>query len=148
MKLDPPLEQWKVFYGAGFYQPATYWEHCACATVPLRLAQVMSRTGNEELAAILQSWMPDLIEEGRKQRSAITPEGAWTFRASGEYIHMLVLLWRQTKDKHYLDAAREIADRELTGLEQVEYPEWWRMPDRTALLDGLLALHEALASAR
>ena len=148
VKLDPPLEQWKVFYGAGFYQPADYWEPCAGSTVPLDLAQVMAATGNEELAAILRSWVPELIEESRKQRSAITPDGAWTFRASGEYIHMLVLLWRQTKDAHYLDAAREIADREIAGLEQVEYPEWWRMPDRTALLDGLLALHEAMATQR
>ena len=148
VKLEPPLEQWKVFYGAGFYQPGVYWEHFAGSTVPLDLAQVMAATGNEELAAILRTWVPDLIEEGRKQRSAITADGTWTFRASGEYIHMLVLLWRQTKDLHYLDAAREIADREIAGLEQVEYPEWWRMPERTALLDGLLALHEAMATQR
>ena len=147
VKLDPPLDQWTVFYGAGFYNPGNYWEHYAGSTVPLDLAQVMSRTGNKELAAILRTWVPDLIAEGRKQRSAVTADNTWTFRASGENIHLLVLLWRQTKDTQYLDAAREIADRELTALERVEYPEWWRMPDRTALLDGLLALHEAMASA-
>jgi len=61
---------------------------------------------------------------------------------------MLVLLWRQTKDAQYLDAACEIADRELAGLALVEYPQWWRMPERTALLDGLLALHRALGEKR
>ena len=148
LKLDPLMAQVKVYDGAGFYQPGSFWEHCAGSIIPLDLAQVMAATGDAELTAILRRWARDLIEEARKQRGAVTAEGKWTFRASGEYIHLLVLLWRQTKDAHYLDAAREIADRELAGLEQIEYPEWWRMPERTALLDGLLALHEASASAR
>jgi hypothetical protein len=148
VKLDPVLAQVKVYDGSGFYQPCSYWEHCAGSTIPLDLAQVMSRTDDDELTSILRGWARDLIEESRKQRGAVTAEGAWTFRASGEYVHLLALLYRKTRDAHYLDAAREIADRELAALEQVEYPEWWRMPERTALLDGLLALHEASASAR
>jgi hypothetical protein len=53
-------------------------------------------------------------------------------------------LYRQTKDAQYLALAGEIADGELARLDQVEYPQWWRMPERTALLDGLLALHETI----
>ncbi|GMU91149.1 MAG: hypothetical protein AMXMBFR4_02070 [Candidatus Hydrogenedentota bacterium] len=32
----------------------------------------------------------------------------------------------------------------FADLQRVEYPHWWRMPDRAALLDGLLALRAAL----
>jgi len=148
VRLDPVLQQVKVYDGSGFYQPCSYWEHCAGVSVPLWIAQVMAATGDGELTAILRGWARDIIEESRNQQAAITGEGAWTFRASGEYVRLLVLLYQTTKDAHDLDAAREIADRELAGLEQVGYPEWWRMPERTALLDGLLALHEALATRR
>ena len=103
----------------------------------------MAATASDELAGILRRWARDLIADAGQRRGPITDEGKWTFRASGEYIKLLVLLWRQTKDGSFLDAACEIANRELAALEQVAYPEWWRMPERTALLDGLLTLHEA-----
>ena len=40
----------------------------------------------------------------------------------------------------YLEAARAMADRELRALHRVVQPEWWRLPERAALLQGLLKL--------
>jgi len=144
VKVDPAMAQVKVYDGAGFYRPCSYWEFCAGSTIPLDLARAMHLSQNRELALVLARWVPDLIDEACRQPSAMTEEGAWTFRASGQYIRMLVLLYRQTKDVDFLDLACQLADRELRCLGAIEYPQWWRMPERTALLDGLLALYETL----
>lgn len=144
VKADPLLAQVKVYDGTGLFRHAHFADHCAGSTIPLDLAQVMTATDDDELAAALRLWARDLIAESRALDGAFTPEGTWTFRASGEYIHALVRLWCKTHDGQFLDAARTLADRELAALARTAAPEWWRMPERTALLDGLLDLHAAL----
>jgi len=140
VKADPVLVQVKVYDGAGFFTPGTYWEHCAGSTIPLDLAQVASRTKDPELLDLVGRLARDAAEEARKLDGPVTAEGRWTFRASGEYINMLVLLHRTTGEEEYLSAARAIADRELLALQRVVQPEWWRLPERAALLHGLLEL--------
>ena len=75
---------------------------------------------------------------------AFTPEGRWTFRASGWHIKMCLLLHQTTGQAKYLAWASELADREIGFLQQVACPEWWRMRERSTLLDALLELHAAL----
>lgn len=140
VKVDPVLAQVKVYDGAGFFTPGTYWEHCAGSTIPLDLAQAASRTKDPELLALVGGLGRAAAEEAGKLDGPVTTEGKWTFRASGEYIAMLVLLHRATGEEEYLSAARAMADRELLALQRVVQPEWWRLPERAALLNGLLEL--------
>ena len=49
-----------------------------------------------------------------------------------------------TGDLQYLRWARTLADREIDHLDKIAYPEWWRMRERSAFLEGLLRLYVAL----
>lgn len=141
---DPELAQVPVYAGAGFYRPSTYWEYCAGVNTPVGMAQVVAATRDEELAGLLAPLAEAAVAAAREEAGPITPDGAWTFRGSAYVIKMLVLLGR-------LEAAREVADAELARLgapassRQPEFPggDWWRMPDRAALLDALLLLSES-----
>ncbi|MCL4691304.1 MAG: AGE family epimerase/isomerase [Candidatus Hydrogenedentes bacterium] len=143
VKSDPQLAQVRVYDGAGFYMPGTYWELCAGSTIPLDLAQVATRVNDPELLDLIHGICEDMVDEARKQTGPVTEEGTWTFRASGEYIQALVLLYQTSGKTPYLEWAREIADREMRHLDQVVYPQWWRMPERAAFLNGLLELAAA-----
>lgn len=138
---DPSLERVRVYRGGGLFRNQSYWEFCAGTRIPLQLARVAEETGDPELLDLLVPVAEDAGEETRRQPEAFTQEGGWTFRASGMYIELLLSLWRQTGETRYLSGAREMADQELERLGRVLAPDWWRMPERTAMLDALLNLH-------
>lgn len=140
---DPELAQVPVYTGAGFYRPSTYWEYCCGVNTPVGAAQVAAATQDEELVELLAPLAEDVAEASRCEPAPITPDGAWTFRGSAYGISMLVLLSGLDDRDRYLQWAREIADAELARLAQATEREWWRMPDRSALLDALLLLSES-----
>ena len=55
-------------------------------------------------------------------------------------------MFRATGRTDHLHLARELADSERRRLSGLTYPHWWRLCERTSLLDGLLMLHAASAS--
>lgn len=140
---DPQMAQVFVWDGAGLYRNAIFWDHFAGSNVPLRLAHVADLTGDPQLARLLDPIATAIAEESSRQPEAFTDEGRWTFRATGEYIQLLMILHRLTGNASYVNSARQIADQELARLEQVQWPQWWRLAQRAPLLLGLLSLHEA-----
>ena len=140
VKKDPLLKDVPVFDGVGFYRNGPYWRYCAGSDMPCQLALAAARTGDAELLQGVRRIAEAAVEESRKLTGTLTNEGLWTFEATGRYIKTLVLLFRTTKEKRYLEWARELADREILALQQVACPDWWRMRERHALLEGLLML--------
>jgi hypothetical protein len=49
-----------------------------------------------------------------------------------------------TNEPEYLRWAPTLADEEMDHLDQIRYPQWWRMRQRSALLEGLLRLYVVL----
>jgi hypothetical protein len=141
MLQHPELEQVRVYRGAGHYRYQPFWEFYVGSRIPLYLAQVAEATGNGELLELVAPVAADALTEARETTEPFVAEGAWTYRASAVAVKMLLSLWRLTGDLEHLAGAREIADRELSRLARVQAPDWWRMPERTALLDALLELH-------
>lgn len=142
VKLDPVMAEVSVYMGTGLYRNPSYWEHCAGTSIVYELAEVARITKNAELIERCGRILDDALAESRAQPSAFTAEGRWTFRASGHYTKAAIALHRATNDTRYVDIARELADREIARLNQVVYPEWWRMPERATLIDALLLLCE------
>ncbi|HRK34789.1 MAG TPA: hypothetical protein PLJ47_09355, partial [Candidatus Hydrogenedentes bacterium] len=147
VKRDPILAEVTVYSGTGLYRNPSYWEHCAGTSIVYELAQVARLTKNAELIDRTARIIEDALDESSSQQDAFTDEGTWTFRASGQYAKACVALFRATGDRVYLEKAKKFADREIARLERVAYPEWWRMPERATLLDALLAIAEAEATA-
>jgi hypothetical protein len=135
VRRDPELAQVPVYAGAGFYRPSTYWEYCAGVNTPVHLAEVAAATGEAELAELLAPLAAEVVAASRREPEPLTLEGSWTFRASAYGIKMLVLLGRR-------EQAREIAEAELARLARPADGDWWRMPERSSLLDALLLLEE------
>jgi len=140
---DPAMAQVFVWEGTGLYDSAAFWDHFAGSHIPLQLACVAELTGDPQLARLLDPIATAIAEESSRQPEAFTDEGRWTFRATGEYIQLLMILHRLTGNASYVNSARQIADQELARLEQVQWPQWWRLAQRAPLLLGLLSLHEA-----
>lgn len=143
VKRNPLMAEVSVYMGTGLYRNPSYWEHCAGTSMVYELSEVARITKNAELIERCGRIVNDALDESRKQSSAFTEEGCWTFRASGYYIKAAISIFRATNDARYLDIATELANRELARLNTVVYPEWWRMPERATLLDALLRLCEA-----
>jgi len=143
VRKDPKMAQVAVYDGAGWYRRPNYYEHSAGSNIPYDLSMVAGLTGDRELVGLLDAQLRDAVDEARKLDGPITAEGRWTFRATGWYVRMALRLFEATGDRKYVDAAREMADRELAALSQVECPDWWRMRERTVWLDALLHLHKA-----
>jgi hypothetical protein len=141
---DPEMAQVKVYDGAGFYRPPNYFERCAGSNIPFDLGRAAAMTGDTELVERVSAFAADAVEASRELSGPLTPEGRWTFRATGWYVKMCVLLHRATGDGAFLDRARELADRELVALRQPTSPGWWHMRERSTLLDAMLELHAAL----
>lgn len=139
---DPAMAQVFVWEGTGLYDSAAFWDHFAGSHIPLQLACVAELTGDPQLARLLDPIATAIAEESSRQPEAFTTEGRWTFRATGEYIQFLMILHRLTGKAGYVDWARQMADQELARLEQVQWPQWWRLAQRAPLLLGLLSLHE------
>lgn len=138
---DPAMKQVFVWDGTGLYRNASFWEHFAGSHVPWHLSRVAELTGDRELADLLAPIAKAAVEESSTQPHPFTDEGRWTFRASGEYIRVLLALYRMTRDSSFLRDAQAIADQELARIDQIVYPHWWRLSDRAPLLDALLELH-------
>jgi|GEM_PF-383398 len=146
VRKDPKMAQVAVYAGAGWYRQPNYYEHCAGSNIPHDLAIVASLSGDAQLVELLDRFVIDACAEAQKLDGPCTPEGRFTFRATGWYVKMALLLHGVTNDSKYLDAARTMADRELAALEQIKCPDWWRMRERTIWLDALLHLHKATQS--
>jgi hypothetical protein len=145
VRVHPELARVRVYRGGGLYRHQTYWEFCAGTRIPLQLARVAERTGNRELLALVAPVAADVLAESRAQPDAFTAEGGWTFRASALYVKLLLSLYRQTGEEPYLAGAVELAEAEKARLARVVAPDWWRMPERTALLDAFLELHSTIS---
>jgi len=148
IKRDPAMAQVAVYTGTGLYRDPSYWEHCAGTSIVYELAETARITNNEELIGRVTRILDDALAESRAQSAAFTDEGRWTFRASGQYIKASVALFRATSDAKHIERARDLADSEIARLNQVVYPEWWRMPERSTFVDGLLLLCENNFEAR
>jgi hypothetical protein len=144
VRTNPSMKAVPVYLGDSWYQPATFHRTCAGSTVPWHLALVAERSGDEELIDRLARMSKDAVQAAAGLRSPLTGEGRWTFQATGLYVKLLVSLHRMTGKGDYLDQARSLADAELDRLPAVACPEWWRLRERTVLLDGLLRLYEAM----
>lgn len=144
---DPMMARVAVYDGAGWYRNPNYYEHCAGSNIPYQLCAAAALARDREQPVdwvqVLERLAADAIDEARKLDGPFTPEGRWTFRASGNYIKMCLLLHGMTGNAQYLDGAQELAAREITALGRVECPHWWRLRERSTLLDALLALHAA-----
>lgn len=139
----PEMAQVQVYVGAGLYRNPNYYEHCAGTDIPFQLAQAASLqcAPPPELVERLVAVADDAVDESRTLDGAFTPEGRWTFRASGQYIKLCLLLAEMSGEKgRCLSWARELADRELCVLAEVGCPEWWRLRERATLLEALLRL--------
>lgn len=145
VRVDPEMEEVAVFTGAGWYQPAPFWEHSAGTAIPWHLALVAERNGDRELIDRLARMAEDAVQAASELRGPFTSEARWTFRATGLNVKLLVSLHRMSGERRYLDHARSLADAELDRLPTVVYPEWWRLRERAVLLDALLRLYEAVA---
>lgn len=148
VRQNPELVDVRVYDGAGFYRNPNYYEHCAGSNIPYHLALTarLDDAPDAELLGHLEQFAADAMAEARQLGGAFTPEGRWTFRASGQYIKLCLLLLEMTGEQRFLDWACELADREVAALSGVECPHWWRMRERTTLLDALLRLHRATQS--
>ncbi|NUM52414.1 MAG: hypothetical protein HUU46_02100 [Candidatus Hydrogenedentes bacterium] len=142
VKRDPKMAEVSVYMGTGLFRNPSYWEHCAGTSIVYELAEAARITKNAELIERCGRIVEDALAESRVQPGAFTEDGRWTFRASGHYIKAAIALHRATNEARYVDAAREFADREIARLNQVAYPDWWRMPERATLIDALLLLCE------
>lgn len=144
---DPALEEVAVYAGTGFYSD---WPSNMGVQndFPYHVALGARMTGDTEVLSRAQGWAADLMEEAGRLTGAFNAQGQWTYAASASYIKMLLLLFEATKERHYLDQARRLADMELDFLARpLPDPEWWRMPFRDGLLEALLLLHRELAGA-
>ena len=144
---DPRMAQVIVYDGAGFYRHPNYYEQCVGSSIPFHLTQVAAATGDAALIEHAARFAADAVEEARQLDGAFTPEGRWTFRATGWHITMCILLQRATGDGKYLDWAAELAEREISALRQVTCPHWWRLRERSTFLAALLELHAAQGGA-
>lgn len=140
---DPQLEQVAVFDGVGLYRDEPYWSHVAGTEMPEHIARVGVETRDPELIEAARKIAEDALAEAAKLTSEFTANHCWTFRGSAEYIKVLLHLHAFTGETIHLDRARDLADQELHRLSKVKYPEWWRLRERTDLLDALLRLHAA-----
>ncbi len=145
---DPRMAQVPVYSGAGWYRPPTYYEHCAGVGIPLHLTQVAAATNDSFLLAKTAEFAAMARDASRRLDGPFTPEGRWTFRATGWYIRMCLLLYTTTADRRYLDWSVELADREMAALDRVVHPHWWRMRERSIFLEALLELHRELCGAK
>ncbi len=143
IKKDPKLARAAVWDGGGFYRHGGYWQVCAGTSIPYWLAQAAARTRDAELLDRVRRMAADAMDEARKVKGEFTEEGLWTFHASAQYIKTFLLLSQATGDPVYRQWARELADREIRLLSAIECPDWWRLPERAALLEALLELDEA-----
>lgn len=140
---NPEMAQVPVYDGAGFYRNPNYYEVCAGTDVPWHIACAAALDGDRDRALVehLRRMTDDAVEEAQKIDSAFTPEGRWTFRASAQYIKLCLVVAQMTEDRSYVDMARQLADREIHALASVHCPDWWRLPERSSLLDAMLMLH-------
>ena len=143
VRKDPRMAQVIVYDGAGFYRNPNYYEQCVGSSIPFHLTQVAAATGDAALLEHAARFAADAVEEARQLDGPFTPEGRWTFRATGWHITMCLLLHRATGDGKYLNWAAELAEREIDALRQVTCPHWWRLRERSTFLDALLELHAA-----
>ncbi|MHA1567403.1 MAG: hypothetical protein ACTSX7_18995, partial [Alphaproteobacteria bacterium] len=144
VKDDPTMVKVPVFDGCGFYERPGYWVHCVGSQPIYYLALVAEQTNDEFLIDQLKQWAQQLIAESRTVTGPFVDQSYWTFWASGLYIKTLVPLYRVTGERQYLDWAGELADMEIAHLGQVACPDWWRMPERSCFLEGLLWLYREL----
>jgi hypothetical protein len=147
MLKDHSLEQVPVYDGTGLYRDCSYWQYCAGSDIPLHLASVAARTRDPELISLLTPIMRDIHEEFQRLEGAFTAEGRWTFHATGQYVRAMLYLWEATAEQHYLNWAAQMATGEMAHLRSVASPDWWRMPERWGMLNGLIALAAAMKKA-
>ena len=143
VRKDPQMAQVRVYDGAGLYRDPNYYEHCAGTHIPWHMASAaaLDDCPEPELVQRLCRIADDVLDEARKLDGAFTPEGRWTFRATAQYVKLCLVLARMTGDRAHVSSARELADREIRALSPVRCPEWWRMRERSALLEAMLLLH-------
>jgi len=146
LRHNPLMAQVPVYNGYGFYEPGGYWEHCAGMPTTGFLMKVAEQSGDRELLALVTPMAEHAIEASAGLQSAFTPAGRWTFRATAVHIQMLLSLLRITGERRYLAAAHAMASDEINRLEAIECPDWWRMPDRSALIGAMVDLHAASQS--
>jgi len=144
VKLDPKMCEVPVFAGLSFYLKGPYWRYTTGTPVPYQITMGAWLTKDPELLERVKYFAEQVMQESREVTSAFTPEGKWTFYATGQYVRMLALLYQMTDDQRYLQWARTLADREIDHLDKIAYPEWWRMRERSAFLEALLKLYDAL----
>jgi hypothetical protein len=144
VRKEPHLAQVPVFDGFGWYDRPPYHRTCTGVTTATHLAQVAEITRDAQLLALVAPWADMMLAASRQLTSVFTAEGRLSLAASGQYVSALVALFRGTGSRHFLDVATEMADREIAHLKRLDYPQWWRLPARNALLTGLLDLEEAL----
>ena len=146
VRKDPKLAPVAVYDGAGWYRNPNYYEQCAGSDIPYQLcaaATLCDSSAQTDLIKRIEQFANDAVEEANKLEGPFTPEDRLTFRATGQYVKMFVLLHAMTKKTQYLDQARNLADREMAALARLKYPQWWRMRERSTLLDALLMLYAA-----
>jgi len=142
----PEMAQVQVYIGAGLYRHPNYYEHCAGTDIPFQLGQAatLMECPPSDLFDRLSAVAGDALDESRKLDGAFTPEGRWTFRATGQYIKLCLLLAKRGVEAgRFLEWARELADRECDALAGVRCPDWWRLRERATFLEALLRLHAA-----
>lgn len=142
VKEDPATAKVPVYDGAGFFRHPTYYAHVVGSSIPWHLAKVMTAYEDQAIASRLAEQAADGVEEATALDGPFTTDGYWTFHASARLIAVLVSLAEMTGDAQHINAARRVADREIAALGTVAHPQWWRLPERAALLDALLMLAE------
>ena len=145
VKLDPKASLVPVYNnGESFYLQGPYWRYTTGIRTPYDLAIAARLTKDPELLEQLKIIAGQIMQESRKLTSEFTPQGKWTFSGTGLYLKMMVAMYQATDDQQYLHWAQELANDEIDRLNQIIYPEWWRMLGRSDFLEGLLQLHLAL----
>lgn len=142
VRRQPELADVPIFHGISFYENGPRWTTLAGSETPMRLANAARRLGDKELANRLVPLLSLARTAARSQDAPFTRDGYWTWSASAYYIKAYVDLFHLTGEPDHLLAAREIADGELERLNRVRAPHWWRLRERTFLLDALLSLAE------
>jgi len=145
VKLDPKASLVPVYTnGESFYLQGPYWRYTTGVRTPHDIAMAAWLTEDPQLQEQVKVFAEGVMQESRKLTSEFTPQGKWTFSGTGLYLKMMVLLYQMTDEPQYLQWARTLADEEMDRLDQITYPEWWRMLERSDFMEGLLRLYVVL----
>ena len=145
VKIDPQARLVPVYNnGESFYFQGPYWRYTTGIQTPRDLAIVAELTKDPELLKRLHAIARQIMAESHRLTSEFTPQGKWTFTGTGLYIKVMMALHRASGDPQFLRWAKTLADEEISRLDQIVHPEWWRMLGRSDFLEALLQLHSGL----